>query len=540
MKKIFKITSVLLLSLILISCGSSGAKDDKSTLKLAVNDAATTMNFLYTILEPNINIITNLQEGLVQYDSQTKIIPATAKSWDISADNLTYTFHLRDNLTWSNGTKLTANDFVYAIETRINDKEAVYAHHYRHLLNGEAVIAKTKNFAELGVKAIDDTTVQFTLAEPKAFFLDLLTFEIFLPLNKQFYEATGPKNYGTSDATIIANGAYKLSAFNGASGWTLAKNDNYWDAAKVAINTIDVKVVKEASTREIMWKNGELDIVDLTADQIDGYKDSKNLYTTLNPKMNYFYLSNTTKTPNPLLGNKNFRAAIAHSIDKQVITSSVLKDGSVPADYFVAQNTIFNEGQDFRDLSPNFKTPLFNVAKAKDFLALAKSEMGQTNFEFDLENYDLGITPKIYENIKAQIEQNLPEVKVNLIANPTQTYFQKLYQHGTPAAASQWEPDFIDVESFFRLFVSTSNQNFSRWNSSAFDMLYNQAESAALASNRSERFNLYVKAEKVLTDDYTIIPVYQSGVTYLMKDTISGYSVSPALPHIAYKFIHKS
>src|SRR5699024_2950510 len=131
-------------------------------------------------------------------------------------------------------------------------------------------------------------------------------------------------------------------------------------------------------------------------------------------------------------------------------------------------------------------------------------------------------TEKVYESIKSQIETNLPQVKVNLIMNPTQTYFQKLYEYGTPAAASQWEPDYIDVENFFILFQSKATQNFSKWNSTQYDTLYTTAESVEYATNPQARWETYIQAEKVLIEDYQIIPVYQSGITFLQKENVKG------------------
>ncbi len=539
MKKLLMSSLAAMMVFVLAACGNT-SESDKTTLKLAVNDSATTLNFLYTILEPNINIISNLQEGLVQYDETGALTPSVAEEWTVSEDNLTYTFKLKEDAKWQDGTPVTANDFIYSIETRIQDKEAVYAKYYRYIKNATAVLAGEKPVADLGVTAPDDKTLVFTLEEPKAFFLDLLSFEIFYPLNQAFYEKVGKGSYGTSADTILSNGAFVLDKYDGAAGWHFKKNTNYWNAAEVKLEAIDVKVVKETNTQDIMWEKGELDVVELVSDQIDKYANDPALQTSLNPRMNYFYLSNNTGVPNPLLANKNFRAAIAHSIDKQLIVDTVLKDASVAADYFVPQNTIFLNGEDFREADTNFATPMFDVAKANSFLESAKSELGMETLTFDLEIYDLGQTAKMYENIKAQIEQNLTGVTVNLVSNPTQTYFQKLYEYNTPAAASQWEPDYIDVENFFLLFESTASQNFSKWNSPEYDALYKKAESAEFASNPRGRWELYMEAEKVLIEDYTIIPVYQNGATYLVKDNIAGYKISPALPHVAYKYISKN
>lgn len=541
MKKHLKIgTAFLLFICLTLSACQNNAGNNTNTLYLAVNDSATSINYLYTILEPNIGIISNITEGLVGYDQNRQLTPLVAESWDISDDGKTYTFDLRADAKWSNGDAVTASDFIYSIQTRIKDPEAVYKNYFSYLKNGEQVLSGEASIDTLGVSAPSDTQLVFELETPKALFLDLLAFEIFYPLNQNFYEQTGAADYGTSAETIISNGAYAVVTFNPSEGWTLNKNQYYWDSKNVALDNISVRVVKEQSTQMLMWENGELDAMDLTADSLDKYADSPFLHSALTSRMNYFYLSDNTGVSEPILGNINFRAAIAHSIDKQVIADSILKDGSIGADYFVPKDILFLDGSDYQALNNREQTPLLNVQTAQDYLAKAKSELNQTQFEFTLNIYDLGETGKIYENIKAQIEQNLPEVTVNLNMIPTQTYFQLLYEYNTPAAASQWEPDYLDIENYFLLFNSTASQNLSRWNNPDFDSQYNLAESPELAKNPIGRWEQYAKAEETLINDYTIIPVYQTGISYLVKDNIQNYQISPAIPHIAYKYIKKT
>jgi len=537
MKNIKVLLVGLIVGMLCAGCGISG--DTKTTLRLAVNDASTSLNFLQTILEPNVTIITNLQEGLVQYDAQGQLKPTSASSWDISPDQKTYTFTIREHARWSNGDDVSADDFVYSIHTRIQSDKAVYSEYYKDLLNGEDVLKGKRPITDLGVKALGRKQLEFTLTTPKPDFLDLLAFETFLPLNQKFYERVGAENYGSSTDTILANGAYTLASYDGAAGWTLAKNKNYWDATNVALESIDVRVVKETASAELMWDNKELDVLNVSSDVIDKYKDNPLLQSTPKSQMNYLYLS-SVNGDNPVLRNKNFRAAIAHSIDKQVLVDNILKDGSKVADYFVAKDILYEAGQDFRSFSKTFEQPMFSVEKAQQYLKAAKTELKHETVTFDLEMYDLGRTRQIYENVKAQIEQNLPGVHVNLIMNPTQTYFQKLYEYHTPAAASQWQPDYLDVSNYFLPFTSQASQNFAQWKHERYDALYTQANGATMAGNPTERWNLYKEAEQILIDDYTIIPLYQSGSSYLQRENVIGYYESPGLPNVVYKYVSKS
>jgi len=527
----------MLVCLLCAGC-NFGGYDAQETLRLAVNDASTSLNFLYTILEPNITIIMNLQEGLVQYDEGGQLIPMSAESWHVSTDQKMYTFTIREDAKWANGAPLTAADFVYSIHRRIEDEKAVYKEYYKDLANGEAVLAGTLPLESLGVRALGEKELVFTLEQPKAAFLNLLAFETFLPLNQQFYEAVGADSYGTSAETILANGAYTLKDYHGTDGWVFAKNLTYWNAAHTSLAHIDVHVVKESATSELLWRNDELDILDVSSDLMDKYQTDARLQHAQKSQMNYFYLSSAIGN-NPLLANKNFRAAIAHSIDKRVIVDSILKDASRPADYFVAKNILFHGKDEFRDVAGTFTSPMFDLIQAQTYLNAAKQELNQTDLAFDLEIYDLGRTKSIYDNVKAQIEQNLPGVHVNLILNPTQTYFQKLYEYQTPAAASQWEPDYLDVANYFLPFHSAASQNFARWTNEAYDELYAVGEAPKLATDGNGRMQTFAEAELRLIDDYTIIPLYQSGISYLQKENVRGYYFSPGLPHILYKYVWK-
>ena len=535
MKKITKLF-LILLSVVAISACAPTKNAGKQVLRLAQAESATSLNYLLTSTSTNLNVVTNVAEGLLQYDETGKLTGALAKDWSVSEDGLTYTFNLRD-ATWDNGEKITAADFVYSYQTRLKEAKSVYRHYLAYLKNGADINAGTKDASELGVEAISDTQLKITLAEPRTFFADMLVFPAFFPLNETFVENVGVENYGTSVETFLANGPYTLSKFTPDEGWTYVKNEKYWDTAHVSLAEIDVRVVQQAQTQKILWDQGEIDVLTLTTDDIPEYQNDPQLHHTLNPRINYFYLSGSTQKPNPLLANKNLRAALAHSIDKSVIAESILNDGSIATDYFVPKNVLFNEGVDFRDATKDV-APIFDQTKAKAFYTQAAQELQLTGpISIDLAVSDVPVTKKIYENIKSQIETTLPDVTINLVTTPIATYFPMLYEHATPAAASQLEPAYKDIEGFLYIFRTGLSQNFSDWSNTEYDTLYKKAESLEFADNVKERWDIYHEMEQLLVDDYTIIPIYQTGTSYLIRENVVGYDLNATVPHVSYKRI---
>lgn len=536
MKKIIKIgISLLTVAVTLTACSMGNTNTGDNVLRLAQTASATSLNVLQTSSSVDYNVIANISEGLLQYDSAGVLVGALAENWERSEDGTKITFQLRD-ATWENGAPITAADFVYSFHARLTGKENVYGQYVAHLKNGAKIMQEELPVTELGAKAISDKVLELELEKPENYFLDMLVFPAFYPLNQKFVEEVGLDNFGTSTETFLANGPYTLSEFKQDFGWTYVKNATYWDVANVAIDEISVRVVEEAQTQKALWDQGEIDILTLGGDDIATYANNPQFHQTTTSRINYMYLSSTIPGANDLLENKNFRAAVAHSIDKDLIADAILKDGAIGVDGYVPSGVIAAEGKDFRELSGNFTTKMFNPKKAQEFYAKAKDELqfGDTP-TFSLFISDAGMTPRIFENIEAQIEENLPGLDVTLSSYPSSGYFPKLYEHTTQAAVSQFEPAYKDIEAYMFIFQTGLSQNFSEWSNTMYDALYQEAESVVYANDPVGRLGIYAEMERILIEDYTIIPIYQTGTSYLVAEGIAGYQLDATVPHVAYK-----
>ncbi|TLG73831.1 peptide ABC transporter substrate-binding protein [Culicoidibacter larvae] len=537
-KKLGVVTSLLAVAaLVLAGCGGSSS-GTAGTLRLASAVAPNTLNQIRNSESINSEIIGQYLEGLVQYNADNELVGAVAKDWTTNEDGSVYTFNIRPESKWTNGQPVTANDFVFAWSKLATDKEATYGYLVSAIKNGQAVLDGTMDASELGVKAVSDSQLEVTLEQPLAYFLDLMAFPPFFPTNEAFYnEVGGDEVYGTSMETVLGNGPFTLTKYKADEGWEFAKNPDYWDAASVQLNVVTVRFVAETSTQGTLYDNGEIDRLGLTGDLIDKYSGSSEIVTQPETAVFYFYLSGTTNSPDATLANKNVRAAIAHAIDKSVITDNVLKNGSLPIDYLVPKDFVSLDGEDFRTFANQFNDPMFDVKKAQEFLDAAKKELGQDTLSVTLAVADTEAGKKIYENIESQLETNLEGLDVTINQVPQQTYYPLLQEYGTPAANAGWGADYMDVATYFEIFRSDDSHNYGKWNNPEFDQLFKDAQSPELATNPTERWNKFVQAEAVLINDYAIIPIYQRASMALVKPNVKGFKLYPTAPDMRYKYV---
>ncbi|MBR0060842.1 MAG: peptide ABC transporter substrate-binding protein, partial [Selenomonadaceae bacterium] len=269
MKKFFA-AILLLVTMIFTGCGGSdSASENKLNVMLGSN--VVSLDSAQAVDLASFEVIADCIEGLMQPDANGKPIPALAEKVDVSADGKTYTFHLRD-AKWSNGEPVTADDFVYAWRRHCKMSQE-YAYIFGNTVacvkNADAVI-KGADPQTLGVTAKDSKTLVVELDAPVPFFLSLMAFPTFYPINEKFCESLSAGTYGTSPETFLSNGAFVLSSYvPGAANIQLKKNDSYWNAANVAIDGFGYQVVTSSDNALISFQNGTLQVVNLTGNQAE-------------------------------------------------------------------------------------------------------------------------------------------------------------------------------------------------------------------------------------------------------------------------------
>ncbi len=486
--------------------GGSG----KNSVTIATDTDILSMNSSTSTDGTSFIALTMCQSGLTQLDDKNVPVADLAESWDVSDDGLEYTFHIRKDAKWSDGTALTANDFVYAWDRLIDPNTAS---DYAFLMdkNAESNTTNVKDW-----EAVDDTTLKVTLSKPCDFFLSLCAFPSLFPLNEKYVEEQGDQ-YALSSDNMIYSGPYKMTEWTPSTSWKFEKNDQYWDADeyKDNVDTANWRLVQGQSAI-LDYQAGNIDYVKLTSEVIDDYAGKDDVVTSLTGYSWYLSLN----FHNKYLANENIRKAIAYGIDTDKMCTDVLKDGSAPLDGIVTKSTTANaDGEDFRDISGKVVLG-YDLDKAKEAYTEGCKELGvdSVDLEFLYEDADVS------KNVAAYVMDALEKVGFSMTAKcePKKSRLQDMQNDNYTVALHRWGPDYADPQTYMDLFVTGASNNYGHYESKDYDALISKAlnDDAADATARWEDF---AEAEKILVNtDIAIVPLYQSGNTALQNTKLTG------------------
>ncbi|QAS51625.1 peptide ABC transporter substrate-binding protein [Halobacillus litoralis] len=544
----------LVLSMFLVAC--SGGSDDTSnstddadsedtsdTEGEASGDSEQVLNLIDGAEIPTMDAsmatdavafqwLGSTMDGLYRLGEKGQPEPGIAKDHEVSEDGLTWTFNLREDAVWSNGDPVTANDFVYAWQRAVNpDTGSEYGPYMMGgVIKNAASIAEGETpVEELGVTAADDYTLEVTLEKPVPYFESLTTFGTFLPLNQAFVEEQGDQ-YALEADTLLSNGPFVMTEWNHGEGWTVEKNEDYWDAENVQLQQINVKVVKDTATGVNLYDTGEIDRVGLSSEFVDQYRTSEEFQINEEPTLFYIKMNQE----NEILSNVNARKAIQMVIDRQSMVDVILNNGSLPAVGDIPQNFVTHpeSGEDFRELNGDLVE--YNLEEAQNLWSTAKEELGIEEAEL---NY-LGGDSEVAQNLDAYIKDQLQQLE-GLTVNVQSVPFQERLDRDTnmeyELQNSGWGPDYIDPNTFLNMWVTDGGNNKTGYSSEEYDSMIQKANTE-LAQEPVERFELFLEAEKMLIqDDAVLAPLYQRATAQLWKPYLKGVIVNPMGPDYTYK-----
>lgn len=468
------------------------------------------------------NIYLALFEGLVQYDPKTsKGIPAMASSWSTSADGLTVTFKLRD-AKWSDGTPVTAQDFVYGwLRTLKPETASSYAYMLGMVVKGADAYNSGKGKAEdVAIKAVDSKTFQVQLVGPAPYFVDMTAHSAFAPAPKWAIEKYGDQ--WTKPGNLVSNGAFSLKEWKAQDYIYVVKNPNYWDAKNVKLKDIKYLMSDNMPTNYKMYKAGAVDwMLGIDATMIDEIKLRKDYQASAQFATYYLNLNNQRKP----FDDVRVRRAFAGAIDKQTLVDKVLKGGQIPTDAF---------SPPMAGYTPQ-KGVGFNVAEAKKNLADAGYPNG-AGFPTLTYVYNTNAGHKlIAEYVQQQLKANL-NVDIVLQNMEFKTLIELRNKHDFTIARDGWVGDYLDPNTMLELFITGSGNNSGDHRNPAFDKLMDEA----MKSSGDARMKMLMDAEKILmTQDQAIIPLYN----YVNQDLVDtskwgGWYANPIGYHPP-KFIFK-
>ncbi|MGE7869305.1 peptide ABC transporter substrate-binding protein [Bacillus paramycoides] len=520
------ITSIVSASLLLTACSGEKDKNNKAKANNKVSEKQSinlpfiaeipTMDVTKATDGESMNVMRNVFEGLYTLGEGNKLVPGVAKAYDVSDDKQTYIFHLREDAKWSNGTPVTADDFVFSWKRAVNpDTAAEYGFLFFDIKNAKKINAEGLSVDELGVKAIDKQALEVQLERPVPYFVSLTAFPTFLPINERYFAEQG-NQYGLETNHILYNGAFKLDNWKHEQGFQLKKNPNYWDAKTVKLSEINFDIVKDKSTEVNLYESGQIDRVGLTGDFIDKYKDSKEFHKREEVTVQFLRLNQK----NEVLKNKYSRLAISEAMNKKAFVETVLNNGSRPAYGLIPEKfALSSDGKDFR--KENGSLVKDDAKTAQENWKKAKQELGKEEVTLELLTSDNTIAKKNAEYLKGELEKNLDGLTVNIKAQPRQQQIKLLLSSDYDIAVDAWGPDIADPITFLDLFTTDSTYNFDKYSNKEYDDLIHKVKND-LAGDEKARWEAMKQAEKILLEDGAVAPFYQQGRSYLQRSSVKG------------------
>jgi oligopeptide transport system substrate-binding protein len=477
---------------------------------------------------PGINVASALFEGLVAEDPKDlHPVPGVAESWEITADGLTYTFHLRANARWSNGEPVTAQDFVASarrVLTRslgASNVTLLYP-----VLNAEAFHkGALTDFSQVGIAALDARTLRIRLEHPAPYFPSLLTHPVWYPVNLAALEKNGSPyerdNRWTRPATFVGNGPFVLKEWNPGSLILVEKSPTYWDAAGVRLNAIHFVPAASVDVEERAFRGGQVHLTEaLPLAKLDAYRREENPALTVTPFLDtYFYRINLTR---PFLNEARVRRALSLAIDRTALIASVLRGLQQPAYSFTPPGC-----------APGYAPPALAASdpeKARALLKEAGYPGGQGLPPVELLINLSGNHQAIAEAVQQMWRRELGiEVRIMTMEQSAALEQRRLLAY--QILRSDWAADYPDPRAFLEVFISASENNHTGWKNQTYDALLYQADRTA---DPAERFALLRRAETILLDEAPIIPLYHLTTVRLVHPAVRGWYPT-LLDHHPYK-----
>ncbi|MEM7024052.1 MAG: peptide ABC transporter substrate-binding protein [Pseudomonadota bacterium] len=459
-------------------------------------------------------IVGDMFMGLTTEAADGTVIPGAAESWTISDDGLTYTFNLRDH-TWSDGTPVTADDFVFALQRILDPATAAeYAYILYPIKNAEAVnTGSTTDLSAVGARAVDPQTLEVTLERPTSYFVEQLTHYTAFPVPKHKVEELGDD--WVKPGNIVGNGAYTVTDWLPNSHVKMVKSDTFWDADNVAIGEVHYFPTEERNAGTKQFRAGELDVqYDFASEQIDFLKENLPDATRVAPELAvYYYPFNTTVAP---FDDPRIRQALAMAIDRGAITEKVLRTGEVPAYSFVPPNTgAYGEPPAVEWSGMPYEE---RVEKAKELLA--EAGYGPDNpLQFVL-RYNTSENHKKVAIAVAAMWKKLG-VEAELFNTEVKVHYNDLQEGDFEVARAGWVGDYNDPENFLSLLrSSTGPMNYGQYNNADYDRLMDESDMTADADARND---LMKEAEAIMLAEMPVIPIYHYVSKNLVSPSVQGW-----------------
>lgn len=529
---------------LLAACGSQqssrSASKDKQVLKLSATAPLDTIDISKAT---GYGQTGNVFESFYRLGKNGQPAAGLAKSGTVSKDGKTWTFKLRSNAKWSNGEKITAQDFVYSWRRTINPKTASpYAYIFSGIKNADEIIAGKKSPSSLGIKALNQETVQVKLNRPIAYFKVLMAYPLFGPQNEAFIKKTG-KKYATSSKYMLYSGPFKITGWKGTNDtWSFVKNNQYWDKQAVKLSKISYQVVKTTNTGYQLYQQGKLDLTPLSSEQVKQLKKNKDFKTYPYSYVAFLAYNFQAKdaTVKKALNNKNIRLALSLSLDRKILTSKVFGDGSSVPTGFVASGLAYDPAnkEDFAKEQKVANTVDYNEKLAEKYWKTGLKELGLKKLNLTLlASNESTNADALTQYLQSQWTKVLSGINVKVNSIPSKNAHTKASSGDFDIYVSGWGGDFSDPMTFMQILQKGTSYNYGKWNNAEYNSLIKKALTTD-ANDVNKRWQDLVKAAQVANADQAVSPIYQQTTAYLQNSKVKGIIHNNAGTQWSYKYAY--
>ena len=487
--------------------GSGGTLNMRNTME------PTSLNTLLATYAYDFTPINAMIECLYRDDENDVPQPAGAETVDISDDKLVYTFHLREDATWSNGDPVVATDYEFAWQQALNPEVASdYAYMLYFIHNAEPYFNGEVEWSEVGVKVIDEYTLEVTLDNPLPYATDLFAFPTLAPINQKFYEEVGADKYATDAEYFCCNGMYELTEWSHNSQIVFQKREDYWNADAVGPDTIVYKIITDSQAGLNSYLSREIDYTDLDSGEVVQQAEAAGFEVGVKPARSSYYL--IVNTEDEFMSNQNLRLALAYSIDKQALIDTVYQNDNQPMTSFTPPAIYGAAGAD----GPTFQEALLeergemypasgDLEKAQEYLQAALEELGCTVDELNLsiDCADDSLRRNCATFLQEQWRQNLGIENIAVNSMQTKQVSANRQSGDYCMSLGGWSPDYNDAINFLDLWVTDGGNNDSFWSNEEYDNLIAQATAEA---DEEVRQQYLFDAEEILAAEMPVIPLY--------------------------------
>ncbi|HCW54791.1 MAG TPA: peptide ABC transporter substrate-binding protein [Clostridium sp.] len=459
-------------------------------------------------------------DELVSYDKEGKPIYKAAESYDVNDDNSIFTFQLRKDAKWSDGTPVTAGDFINTITRALSPTcGSGYSDFLFCIKNAEEIYKGNATADTLGVKAVDDYTLEFDLKESCPYFIDLLRLPVFKPSCSKYATETG-SGWDKKPDTSVGNGPYNLIEYVPQQYFVLGKNPNYWNKDKINLDKITFKMINDQQAQVNAYKTKEVDVAtDLPYYIKDQYNGKEDFVTSPLITTKYLYPNITVKP----LDDAKVRQAINLAINREEVCKAV-GSNTVPTTNFVAKNMISKiSGKKWvEETDPLFEE---DVAKAQQLLAEAGYPNGEGFPKIQYMYPNVEIDSDTAQSVQAQLKKNL-NIDVELVAQEMQVNIADRREHKFGLCRMSWTADFSDPYTYLSMHISNSSYNDNCVNDPEFDKLMAQSNTEKDPAKRNEI--LHQAEQELIGKQFYLVPLYSLEAYNLINPKITGYSYIPA------------